>query len=494
MQDDKGIIGYVVGDSTIEYSTVLTQKPIRLGRYVEMDYDDSRVIGLITQITRGSPMIDGDTIDVNVVERLRAFDSKVPKYIRAEVKLLYDLNSSSRPEVPPLAGTPVILAREEELAKLFSEGDLKIGKLVGTNVEVKIRVNSLARHLAILAATGSGKSNTVAILSQRIAEINGAVIIFDYHGEYSRSDLKPLNVIPPRLNPLYLTPREFSGLLEIRGNAPIQYRILRRSFQQYKKEIQEKQDKGELDLSSLNQSFVDDIERIIDEMQEKKDAVDEVKNKLEEFADKYSGILDLVARDIVNNVRLGAVNVIDISPLDEEAMDAVVSHYLRRILDARKSFKREKSGLTFPVILVIEEAHVFLSKDDPTLTRTWASRIAREGRKFGVGLVIVSQRPKGLDENILSQMTNKIILRIVEPKDKEYVLQTSDNLSEDLVNQLSTLNVGEALLIGNLMRIPAVVKVDAYTGALGGTDPDLRGEWEKALKDIEIEKSAADFG
>ncbi len=99
-------------------------------------------------------------------------------------------------------------------------------------------------------------------------------------------------------------------------------------------------------------------------------------------------------------------------------MDALAAHYLRKILDSRKAVKRGGSGIPFPVIAVIEEAHIFLSKDNDTLTKGWASKIAREGRKFGVSLFIVSQRPKGLDDTILSQMTNKIILRIVEPNDK----------------------------------------------------------------------------
>ncbi|BDC18300.1 DNA double-strand break repair helicase HerA [Acidianus sp. HS-5] len=491
------VIGYVIGDATPQQATILAVRAVRLGLYVTMEYDSEKVLGLITNVTRGSPMIDGNTIDVGIVERLNKFDGKIPHYIRATVKLLYNLNSHSQPDLPPIAGTPVSLAEEDDLRKIFSEGDIALGRLIGTNVPVSIKVGALARHLAILAATGSGKSNTVAILSQRIADIKGSVLIFDYHGEYYRSDIHPLHSIEPKLNPLYLNPREFATLLEIRGNAPIQYRIIRRAFTEYQKSIQEKIKSGDIDFDALNQSFVKDLEDLIDGQEGKggkKDSVDEVKNKLEEFADKYSGIIDLTSKDIISNLKTHSVNVVDISPLDEDAMDAIVSHYLRRILDARKEHRRKGTGLRFPVITVIEEAHVFLSKNDSTLTKFWASRIAREGRKFGVGLIIVSQRPKGLDENILSQMTNKIILKIVEPSDKKYVLEASDNLSEDLVEQLSSLDVGEALIIGNLVRIPAFVKIDLFNGTLGGTDPDMRGEWEKAEEEDKLHESLTDFG
>ncbi|MEM0374519.1 MAG: ATP-binding protein, partial [Sulfolobales archaeon] len=141
-----------------------------------------------------------------------------------------------------------------------------------------------------------------------------------------------------------------------------------------------------------------------------------------------------------------------------------------------------------------EEAHIFLSKNDNTLTKYWASRIAREGRKFGIGLVVVSQRPKGLDENILSQMTNKIILKIVEPTDKKYILESSDNLTEDLVEQLSSLDVGEAIIIGKIVKLPAIVKIDKFEGKLLGTDPDMVSEWKKVSEEEEITSGFTNFG
>ncbi|TRM86120.1 hypothetical protein DJ521_06255, partial [Sulfolobus sp. E3] len=145
-------------------------------------------------------------------------------------------------------------------------------------------------------------------------------------------------------------------------------------------------------------------------------------------------------------------------------------------------------------ISVIEEAHVFLSKNENTLTKYWASRIAREGRKFGVGLVIVSQRPKGLDDNILSQMTNKIILKIVEPNDKKYILESSDNLSEDLVEQLSSLDVGEAIIIGKIVKLPAIVKIDKFEGKLLGADPDMLKEWKNAEEEENSISGFVNFG
>ncbi|BAB67210.1 DNA double-strand break repair helicase HerA [Sulfurisphaera tokodaii] len=493
------IIGYVVGSATTQEANVLLEKKVRSGYYVTLEYDDEKVLGLVTLITTGSPLVDDSLNDIELVQRIKQMGNKIPIYMKAKVKLLCKLDGKlSQPDLPPVAGTPVRLATNEELSTIFSEGTIRIGKLIGSDVEVRIRVNALTRHLAILAATGSGKSNTVAVLSSRLSEVFGSVLIFDYHGEYYESEIKNLNNIEPKINPLNLTPDEFATLLEIRENATIQYRILRRAFKSFLEETKEKLKNGNVNYNELNNNFRNLILKKVDEVsknEKRKDSKDEVINKIEDFLDRYSEIIDFTAGDVVDKIKIGKVNVINLSSLDEDAIDAIVSHYLRKILTSRKENKmKRKIGLKFPVLVVIEEAHVLLSKDSNTLTKHWAGRIAREGRKFGVGLIIVSQRPKGIDENILSQMTNKIILKMVEPSDKKYVLETSDNLSEDIVEGLSALDTGEAVIVGNIVRMPAIVKIDKFEGKLAGSDPNLIEEWKKAKEEIEEHADVLNWG
>ncbi|BCU69228.1 DNA double-strand break repair helicase HerA [Stygiolobus caldivivus] len=482
-------IGYIVGSATTEQATALLEKKIRNGYYVVVEYDDEKVLGLVTQTFTGSPLLDNNLSDIEFIQKIKKFNNSIPYFIKARIKLLCKLNNSlSRPDIPPVAGSPIRLATDEELRSVFSNGEIKVGKVIGTDVEVKIRLNSLARHLAILAATGSGKSNTVAVLSSRIAENGGSVLIFDYHGEYFDSEIPRLNQIEPKINPLKLTVGEFATLLELRENANIQYRILRRAFKQFVEEVNKGIAENTISFVELNNNFVqllsDKVEQVSKD-EKRKESRDEVLNKIEDFADRYAELIDFTFGDVIDRLKVRSVNVVNLSSLDEDGIDAVVAHYLRRILNARKENKLKKNGgLKFPILSVIEEAHVLLSKEENTLTKHWAGRIAREGRKFGVGLVIVSQRPKGLDENILSQMTNKIILKMVEPTDKKYVLETSDNLSEDLVDELSSLDTGEAIMVGNIVRLPTLVKIDKFEGKLAGSDPDLLKEW-KEIEEIE---------
>ena len=475
-------IGVVIGKASTQRATVFVfqEAKTRVGQHVILEHDEG-ILGLITSVITDSPVLDDNTSDEGLVKDLIFKKYEIIKYRKARVKLLCKLKDLTLPDSPPPPGTRVRLALDDELTTIFSNGNIRIGTLIRKNVEVKIDVNAVARHLAILAATGAGKSNTVAVLSSRIAEKGGTVIIFDYHGEYYNSDIKNLNVIEPKINPLYLEPDELATLLEIKVNvAHIQSRIIRKAFKEVKEEIEGMIKSGSLSLGMLNTQFLVMLKEKVEELRknEKREKVAEVLNKIEEFGDRYSNIISLAVGDIVGRIMRGKVNVVNLRLLSGNAVDAVVSHYLRRILEARKEYNEGKHGLQFPVFVVIEEAHVLLSKNKYTLTKYWAGTIAREGRKFGVGLVIVSQRPKGIDVEILSQMTNKIILRMIEPTDKKYILGASDNLSEDMVKSISSFNDGEALIVGNIVKIPTVVKIDKFEGKLGGGNPNMLGQQE----------------
>lgn len=478
-------IGYIIGSADTQGATVFLVDEARVGQYVVLESKEEPVIGLITSVVSDSPIFDDRMADSDMVKEMGEKKIQIPSFMKAKVKLICKLNSMTQPDLPPLAGTPVRLATNEELERIFAnDGDIEVGSLIGKDVRVRIRGNALMRHLAILASTGSGKSNTVAVLSSRIAEKNGSVLVFDYHGEYYDSDIKKLNNVEAKMNPLYLTPSEFAMLLDIRDNAVIQYRVLRKAFKEFISDVERgMREGGTADLGKLDETFFSKLTEKVEEVAKKenrKKSVDEVLNKIEDFVDRFSDIISFTVGDVTQRVRRGMVNVVNLSSLDEEGIDAIVSHYLRRVLTARKEYKtRKKEGLKHPIVLVIEEAHVLLSKDENTLTKRWAGRIAREGRKFGVGLVVVSQRPKGIDENILSQMINKIILKMVEPTDKRYVLEASDNLSEDIIDSLSSFAPGEALIVGNIVRVPAVVKIDKFEGKLGGSEPSLFEEEEK---------------
>ena len=213
------------------------------------------------------------------------------------------------------------------------------------------------------------------------------------------------------------------------------------------------------------------------------ESVNQVLFKLEGLQTRYGYLFSSNDESsITKTIQPGYVNIISLGSVDEKGVDIIVKHALTEILTERK-----KGELQFPVFCIIEEAHMLVSERRNTDSKYIISKIAREGRKFGVGLCLVSQSPKSLDSETLSQVNNLIILRLVEPNDQSHVQKSSESLSNDLLKQLPSLNIGEAILLGQMTNIPTMVKIDEFKGKIVGTDLDILKEWEKAVK-TEVEE------
>jgi DNA helicase HerA-like ATPase len=508
------LIGWVVGESTPSRSVILISKEgsdvVRSGLYVVAETNGECVIGIVEKVVSGNPLLPEEVVDTREVEML----SSVPEltrrlYKRGYVRWLSKLNPLveegrvEAPRVPIDPSSPVYLADRYYLEKIFKDDKdswIEIGSLVNDpSIRVGIDVNKLSRHLAILAVTGGGKSNTVCILARNIVKkLRGTVVIFDVHGEYSRAEIVPSHlqkVIEPKINPLTLSFSELLKLMRIPPNATNQERALREAWSEVLEEIRNKKKPKSLILEILREKIRSMISSGRSGRGIKIDpkAASGVLNRLDDLLENYGDVIDENMHTKLNYIiEPGKLNIFDLSEVDENGADAVVSHYLRRLIQERKLWKSSggEKGYPSPVIVVVEEAHVLIPKDLNTLTKYWASRVAREGRKFGVGLVLVSQRPKGLDPDVLSQTNNKIILRIVEPTDQKYVREASEQLSEDLVELLPDLNPGEAIVIGSMVKIPALVKIDKCESLQLGADVNLVAEWrnlereELSLEDL----------
>ena len=170
----------------------------------------------------------------------------------------------------------------------------------------------------------------------------------------------------------------------------------------------------------------------------------------------------------------------DLGQVDENTAEVLVAHVLRRSLRSRKAYvkNKDKNALSYPIFFIVEEAHILAPQNRNPNSKYWITRIAREGRKFGLGLCLVSQSPKSVDAETLSQANNMIILRLVEPKDQRHVQTASENLSEDLVQQLPSLNIGEALVLGLMTKVPTLVKINEFKGRQRGGDLDIIDQWK----------------
>lgn len=487
------IIGRCIGETSLNEVTFLSKKMPKVGEYVSLSYDNKNVLGMIESLVRGSVSLNGEIYNPDTIEMIKSLEGD-DYYIKGKIKILGDYDDNLRlPRTPAPPGTPVELAKIEVLDSIFkSKNSLKIGKLINqSEVEINIDVNKMvSRHLAVLAMTGAGKSNTVSVLIDGLLEKNGAIFIFDMHSEYSNSEFTngEVNIIKPVVNPIYMSFEEIKGLANIKGSAHIQERYFRNAFKKARKIVE----KGEATTTDFLQVIYDILLAKYnneDTPTSEKNKIMDVVNKVEDLQDKYGKMFNTNIGNILNKIELGKVNVLDLGQSDEFTAEVLVSHILRNALKSRKAsvHNTDKNGLNFPVFFILEEAHILAPNSRDPSSKFWISRVAREGRKFGLGLCLVSQSPKSIDHDALSQVNNMIILRLVEPQDQRYVQSASENLSEDLVKQLPSLNIGEAMVLGLMTKIPTLVKIDEFKGRTHGGDIDILSAWAETKKSEEEE-------
>lgn len=493
------IIGNCIGETSITSLSFISKRMPSVGEYVIIEYDKYLVLGMIESLVRGSVALNEDIYNPESIEKIRNIEGN-DYYVKGNISLLGDVNDNLRlPRIPAPPGTPVIKADDDILREVFrQDNSIQIGSLINqSDVDFGINVNSMvSRHLAILAMTGAGKSNTVSVLIDELLGCNGCIFVFDMHSEYVSADFTngSVNPIKPIINPKYMEFDEIKRLASIPTNASNQERWFRKAFKVAQENMQngteESNDFIEALILILEKWSIPRGDKDSDEYNSKEyNAILDVLNKMEDLQAKYGKLLDTNTSNILSKIKPGMCNVLDLGQVDENTSEVVVSHVLRNALKSRKSIVKQEvdEGLKVPVFFVLEEAHILAPNNRNTKCKYWITRIAREGRKFGLGLCLVSQSPKSVDSETLSQANNMIILRLVEPKDQQHVQNSSESLSDDLIQQLPGLNIGEALVLGMMTRIPALVKINSFKGKTRGGDLDILDVWAKGIKEDEEE-------
>lgn len=506
----------VVGDSSTPTEVdVKALHPIPAGTYIYIRFKVKdpvsgdevfrEVVGII-----GSSMYRS-VIPIITTPGLGAYESpssdlKRESYMKALIIADISSGRAEAPRHPPPPETPVYLAQVNHLRPIYSynaETSVRVGTLVGfEEIEVMVDVNALAKHLLVTGTTGSGKSNLVAVLADRIAQMGGSVVIFDVHGEYRglESECKDevavvtydagINLIksPIRLLARFIIPE---------AAATKQIRILRNALKKLNEEVVEYSLKSKLpysesvkrifnekvkgktshlkDINALDM-YKELLKKYVGEVGVHADdkTLDYIRDKVEDFFEWHRVGLD--TPEVSELVDRGKIIVADVSTLTDDEKDYMLKVIAEDLLWALKERK------IVPTLLVVEEAHIFLSRDVTTRSKETLQRFIREGRKFGGMLAIVSQRPRALDANIVSQVQNYAFLKLVQRGDKSVVMELTDILSEEYVNILPTLPPGHGILIGEWVgKYPVYVKIDMHRGKRVGATPDIVGIWRLGL-------------
>jgi len=179
------------------------------------------------------------------------------------------------------------------------------------------------------------------------------------------------------------------------------------------------------------------------------------------------------------------VSVIDLSGLEDVSMDYITS----RILE--EAFTTIINGeFEYPVFVFIEEAHRFIPYSGrSTFSTPIIKRIASEGRKFGLFLILITQRPSKIHPDSLSQCNSQIIMKLTNPSDQKAVSESSERLSQDLLDDLPGLNPGEAVIVGEVTKTPVMVRVRRRKTREGGADIDIVERLKEARRTVIREAS-----
>jgi uncharacterized protein len=424
------------------------------------------------------------------------------------------LNDFVNPRVPPCPGDAVFLTSSDTLAAMLSPkrradpGSALIGSLLtreAGEVPVVLSVKDVvSTHLAILASTGSGKSYTAGVFVEELMQPynRAAVMIVDPHGEYHTfstiqgdSQFAGTDGYQPEVK-IFLPEKirvRFSTLTEgdikyllPEGTSDKMLHYLGQAFRSLQDRLKAE---GRRDYLYNYHDFRDEVQR----QQYGKDGdggdggnVSSIQGllwRLDSRFDRPDGIFHPHEHlDLQELYRPGRVTILQLSDIEQHEQQVIVGTLLRRVNKARMMTTREEVDkgeyfLDYPVFTLLEEAHRFAPSGASVVSTHVLKQILSEGRKFGVGIGLITQRPGKLDQDVLSQCMTQIIMRIVNPIDQQTVAQSVEGAGRAMLAELPALTKGQAIISGVGINTPVMCRIRPRLTAHGGETFDAPAEW-----------------
>ena len=199
-------------------------------------------------------------------------------------------------------------------------------------------------------------------------------------------------------------------------------------------------------------------------------------------------------KDKENLDKKNQIIILDLSLLPFELLETITGLIGRLILEFTQRINKVEAYKNrrgeYPVALILEEAQNYIPEVDKngkkSITKKVFEKIAREGRKFGVSLIVSSQRPSELSKTILSQCNTFIVHKLQNPEDQRYIRQIVSSANEELLNQLPILPQQHAIIMGEAVRTPSQVRINDITKKPDSNNPKFIEQWLKGKSEIEI--------
>ena len=195
----------------------------------------------------------------------------------------------------------------------------------------------------------------------------------------------------------------------------------------------------------------------------------------------YITINDYVKKIQINGNKKSQIVNFNLEDVDDRFARTIVKIFGRMFMKFTRSLNDRAS---FPIHMILEEAHRYvLEGDDKTLLGyNIFERIAKEGRKYGLILDLITQRPTDLNENVISQCANFLIFKINHPADLEYIAKSVPNMSEDIIEKQKTLQAGTCVAFGRIFKIPMIAKMERADPPPTSSNCEVFKNWMVQLK------------
>ncbi len=417
--------------------------------FISVKNNDKWILGQVEQVTKKP---DGETMaNANIIGYRDKGLTKAPRRVIEPGSIVY---SADQELISDTLG--------------LKDSGLQVGNLE-TNPDIDIFVNKddFYKHFGVLAQTGAGKSYLTGVLCEEMLDQDLPIMVIDPHGEFSSLKLP--------------NPEKEEG--ESRG-----YEVT-----EYSPNTDINQEALPLSFSSVNMEKKELLNVIPDNLTNSQMGV--LYNALKRLRDKeddytLTGLMDAVSQEdstakwnLLNSMeQLDESGLFTEDPVDLEELltpgEATVINLkavepetaeMTMFMLAKRMFELRKKNLIPPFIMVIEEAHNFAPEKGfgKALSNDILRKIASEGRKFGLGLGVISQRPARIDKNVLSQCNTQFILRVTNPNDLKAISKSFEGITSEVESMIKSLPPGVCFILGN--DYPVMTDVRTRKSKHGGT-------------------------
>jgi hypothetical protein len=450
------LIGTISGEvSPTNFNVLLSGASVGKGSYVKINHDDyGWVLAKISDIRRSLSNAGEEVISAKAFTIGYKQDGvvRMPKTPFKPMDRVYMADGELITNVIGLRRTKV--------------GNIYLGSLDGCGIPVYVDLNkTIRKHVSVLAMTGAGKSYTVCVILEELLKNDIPIVIIDPHREYP--SLKVENDDYDNMMAYAVKPASYASKITEYTTNPLTNPDAKKLCLKLRFNVDELSEIMPIHLADKQKMILyNALHRLEGQEYTIYDLINAV--RLEKGKDKWkvisllesiasTGLFDgkpITEKDLV---KAGHASIIDLKGSEPWIQQLVVTKI------AKDLFAAMKLNQLPAFFFLIEEAHNFCPERGfgEAMSSEILRTIASEGRKFGLHLCVVSQRPARVDKNVLSQCNTQIILKVTNPNDLRAIGQSIEGFTSGMESDIKQLSVGQALLVGECVEQPITVNIRA---------------------------------